>query len=176
MSTEILRPNANGDEINFTCFPNAGEANWENVDEASADDSTTFNFVLATPTGIRELYNLQAHSGSGAINSITIYYRLFSAYAEGTAKLCLKHEGTVYENATTDTVVVDAPYWYTFNKTYTVEPLYSQAWEWSDIDALQIGVRLSNASSQGMRVTQIYLSVDYVSVSTHPLLLCGVGD
>ncbi len=77
MTIETLRPNAAGDETALLQSPATG-ANWDKVDEAVADDAATTVYAYAA-TYKRDLYNLPAHSvGSGTINSVKIYYRIYT--------------------------------------------------------------------------------------------------
>ena len=74
--TETLRPSAAGDECSIenqtgeTC-PN----HYQNVDEETADGTTTCVYLLNEATYQRDLYNLPASSGLGTINYIKIYFR-----------------------------------------------------------------------------------------------------
>ncbi|GAJ12518.1 unnamed protein product, partial [marine sediment metagenome] len=52
---ETLRPNAPGDATNWLPHP-SGEANWKNVDEAVADDVTTYNHSGVVEYGSGEFY------------------------------------------------------------------------------------------------------------------------
>jgi hypothetical protein len=74
-ATETLRPNAAGDVTSISAqFPASG-AHWNKVDEATADNYTTYVSTNSTNYQ-RDLYNILDHStGSGLINSVTIHFR-----------------------------------------------------------------------------------------------------
>lgn len=72
--TEILRPNAAGDETNIPSQYPPSEEHWDKVDDETPDDWGTY--VCTTGDAYkRDLYNLPAPSGSGTINKVTVYFR-----------------------------------------------------------------------------------------------------
>lgn len=74
MATFTLRPNAAGDETNLT--PSAGD-NYACVDEAVADDATTYVYHEVQSSWVRDLYNMEAPpAGTGVISSVAIYFRI----------------------------------------------------------------------------------------------------
>lgn len=162
--TETLRPDAAGDETSInTQFPDETE-HWDKVDEETADGTNTYVRNLGVASFQRDLYNLPASSGSGTINSITIY--TVCKRGTGTAarqKASLKSNSTVTDGTETTLTTV-----YTSrSETWTTNPADSAAWEWADIDALQIGVSLRAAStgSYAADCTQVYVEIDYVGVT-----------
>jgi len=167
MATEILRPNAAGDETNLVPIPGTGEANWEDVDEAVADEDTTYvRYGLAA--WMKDLYNLPAHSGSGTINSVTVYARCKangSPIVQTSAIIRCKTNGTVYEG---NEITVTTSY-VNYSKAWATTPNTGSAWTWTEIDALQIGVGLRRWGSSGgthTHCTQFWVEVDYTSVIT----------
>ena len=163
MATETLRPNAAGDETSIeTQFPDSG-SHYDKVDEASADDGTTF-VQNSTNAYQRDLYALPASSGSGTINKIKVYFRCGSSIGTtgATAKVSIKSNSTVTDG---DAESLPVGSWTSFSKEWTTNPADSSAWEWADIDALQIGVSLKSgtaAATQKAKCTQVYVEVDYV--------------
>lgn len=171
MATEILRPNVAGDEENIY---NSTEANnCEAVDEETADDDISMNYTQNTGAthSERDLYNLPAHSeGSGIINSITVYAKCKSETAfgvYGAVKIVVKSNSTITE----DDWQALTTSWANYSKQWTTNPADSQAWQWADIDALQIGVSLNHVyhlegGDIQSYVTQVYVVVDYTPVPT----------
>lgn len=166
-NTEILRPNAAGDETALTIGGDTPAAtNYESVDEAVADDETTYVYSpWAGATWRRDLYNLPAHSvGSGTINFVKIYFRCREIYAFGSnchAKPSQKSGAVVTDG--TDVSLSNT--WTTYSQQYNINPEDSAAWEWADIDALQIGVYLQGDSEEEVNAacTQVYVEVDYTT-------------
>ena len=160
MATEILRPNAAGDETSIMFQWPGSTYHWDKVDEAVADEGST---EVDTPTDAyqRDLYNLPAHSGSGTINFIKIYIRCLASFAdEGmAAKPSLKSDSTV----TDGTEIILSTDWTTYSQQWATNPDDSEDWEWDDIDALQIGVSLHGFEEygDGAFCTQVYVEVDY---------------
>lgn len=167
MATETLRPNAAGDETSInTQYPSSGE-HWDKVDEETADNDTTKVYNWQVTSYQRDLYNLPASSGSGTINFIRIYFRVKNyGNSNGCAKPSLKSDSTV----TDGTEVSPSPLntWITYSQQWNTNPADGQAWEWADIDALQIGVSLKagGTSSDAAQCTQVYVEVDYTPAIT----------
>lgn len=152
--TETLRPDASGDEKSID--NPADDPHWNLVDEASADDWTTrIGNMSSADAYQRDLYNLPASSGSGTINFIKIYFR--HQGTDGFAKPSLKSNSTV----TDGTEVNLSGSWTTSSQQWNTNPADSEAWEWADINALQIGVSLKRTAPNDAYCTQVYVEVDY---------------
>jgi len=162
---ETLRPNAAGDETSIQNHNQPSGEHWEQVDEAIADDSSTTVFT-ASEVYERDLYNLPQSSGSGTINFIKIYFRVWTDYGGG-AKPSLKSGSTVVDG---NEVSVSSVAWQTYSQRWDKNPADNEAWEWSDIDALQIGVSL-RGDGQDLYCTQVYVEVDYTPTPPAPTLV-----
>ena len=161
---ETLRPNALGDE-ELIAFASPAADHYLNVDEESPDENTTYLYTLST-TYTRDLYNLPASSGSGTINSVKIYIRIAIGDAGGTAyaKPSLKSNTTVTDG--TEVSKTGATTYETFSQTWNTNPADAGAWEWAEIDALQIGLQLKTSyRAYDARCTQVYVEVDYVGIT-----------
>lgn len=164
--TETLRPDAAGDETNIsTQFP-AATFHWDKVDEAVADEFTTY-VGTSNAAFQRDLYNLPASSGAGVINKITVYARCYvNMYvADDILKIVVKSGATVDESANKNIVNV----WTTYSEEWALNPDDSEAWEWADIDDLQIGISLMRGwdgeyTYPGL-CTQVYVVIDYTSTA-----------
>ena len=161
MATEILRPNAAGSETNLSKYPDSG-ANWDKVDEETPDEDDTYVFNYESPSWKRDLYHLPAHSGSGTINKITLHFRVKSNISRLTVKGAIKSDSTVTETTEKN------PYsdfgdqvWGNYSQDWAANPADSEAWEWADIDALQIGFNLKAAPFKFIACTQVYVEVEY---------------
>ena len=161
MATEILRPNAAGDETNQE--PKDSAPNYGNVDEATPDEDTTYNRAAAGDDK-RDLYNLPASSGEETINFIKVYFRCKRAGTFGNAYAypAIKSDTTVTEG----TQITLTSSYATYSQQWNTNPADGQAWEWSDIDALQIGTRLVGGTVREGRCTQVYVEVDYTAGAT----------
>ncbi len=156
---ETLRPNAAGDETSIPYqYPDAG-AHYAKVNEVVADEDDTlvktFGAVL-----YRDLYNLPASSGSGTINFIKVYIR---------GKTDLAYQGFAYPSLKSNSTVTDGGYmelttdWVTRSQQWNTNPAGGD-WEWSDIDTLQIGLRLRGNGAYYGYCTQVYVEIDYTPV------------
>lgn len=170
MATETLRPDGPGAETVLQPYGNG--ANWECVDEDSPDDGTTYVYWYTTTGYRRDLYDLPASAGSGTINFIKIYFRVrgyetMVGDALIHAKPALRSDTTV-----TDGTEVSVTSWQTFSEQWNTNPV-GGAWEWADIDALQIGISLDIIdTARYAYCTQIYVEVDYTppAVPANPLI------
>ena len=167
MATETLRPNAAGDETAIpTQYPDS-TYHWDKVDEVEADDDTTYVSDANSQAWLRDLYNLPAHSvGSGTISKITIRLRIFYGNIFGYAKACLKTGGTVYESENLPGTAFE---WKSASWEQATNPKTGVAWTWDDIDALQVGATIFSEGGM-VRVTQIYVEVEYGAYSQHIML------
>lgn len=161
MAIEILRPSAAGDEENLPVVVGDGSgSHYATVDEASSDDDTSY-VEDNDPTPHRDLYNLPPSSGSGTINKITVkaHCRNTSTpFVDGLWIAC-KSGTTADESASIRMTNSYA----TYNNEWALNPDDSAAWEWADIDDLQIGIKMRQvASSVYSRCTQVWVEIDYV--------------
>ena len=108
----------------------------------------------------RDLYNLLASSGSGTISKITVYFRCKSEF--GYAAASIKSGVTVDDG---DGEHMDAADWTTFSQEWALNPDDDEAWEWADIDALQIGVNIVGQYGQTTHCTQVYVEVSYIKTT-----------
>lgn len=163
---ETLRPNAAGDLTEMS--PNTG-ANWQCVDEAVADDDVTYVQATFNESYQSDLYHLPASSGLGTINSIKVYFCVLVNTSGDASYPLLKEGGTL----TTGTVVGFNVAWTTHSQTWTTNPRTGSAWQWSEIDALQIGIKIGSAFNIGTdECTQVYVEVDYTpAVSFVPQII-----
>lgn len=171
MATETLRPTGAGDETNISSVTGAA-THWEAVDEAIADDATTTVQHNTDSTSARDLYTLANSSvGAGTINKITVYIR-----GEGTSawfKSAIKEGGTVTESAQFTSSGDDT--FETKSTDYTTNPRTGSAWQWSEIDSLQVGCVSYRDPAQQGRITQVYVVVDYTVTGPTYTLAMGTG-
>ena len=156
-TTLTLRPNGAGDETNQTIGGDTpAGTNWESVDETVADDDTTY--VYARPLRLRDLYNLPASSGSGAISKITVYAKVkVTDKAVCEVQISIKSGATTTDSALKSIAANDT--WETVSQGWALNPDDSEAWEWADIDGLQIGTYLLGSMSEQASCTQVYVGV-----------------
>ena len=148
-STLTLHPNGAGSLTQCSQYPDSG-ANWDKVAEVNADDDSTYVYIT-TSNARKDAYSLEDSGMSvGTINSVTLYYRGNSGYFRGEIRV----NGTDYFDA-----YKSATNWTTYSKTWTTNPNNSLAWTWTDIDNMEIGIKISIYANT--KVTQVYLEVDY---------------
>jgi len=155
--TETLRPNAAGTSTQCTAVGDS--PNYQCVDESVADTTT----YVRTSFGATQLdtYNIANRSqGSGTISSVTVHI-MSRASATGSAgfEIAIRtHNVNYFGNyfTTTSTSFTD------FNKTWATNPNTSSAWTWTEIDALEAGVRQTDVDfTPNPDTTQVYVEVSY---------------
>lgn len=134
-----------------------------------ADDHLT-NIYFTGESGnpfYRDLFNLPVSVGSGIITKVVVYCRWWRIFKDTTGYISVKPTDTVYESAglTIESGHPTFP-WQTYSNEWVTNPDDGEAWEWSDIDALQIGTKqqswwLAFNNYGTARCTQIYLEVHY---------------
>lgn len=163
MAVETLRPNAVGDSAQFLRTPGTGEANWQDVDEASPDDDTTYVYRSNLVLTLIDLYNIAdpTFADSVTISNVTVYWRCnrYSLnYKNGYYGI--KSGGTEYWSG----VITFGSSWTDYYTVYTTDPKTGGAWTKAAITALQVGIKIISGTSQGMKATQIYVEIDYTAV------------
>jgi len=157
--TITIRPGAVGDETNLTPYPNTGEANWEDVDEATSDDDEAY-VEGGGGAYVTDLYALgdTTVSGKGKINSVTVYINCRGT-AEGVgARTRIKTNAVAYDGTEITLTISYA----TYSTAYTTNPQTTNEWTWAEINALQAGVGLKKPTGGATsRCTQVWVVVDY---------------
>lgn len=170
MVLETLRPNAAGDETSIPSqYPDSG-SHYDKVDEELADNDLTYvGLTMGRKEWFRDLYNLPVSSGSGGINKIKVYFRCkntlgdYPAYFKARASV---KSGTTVADGDVEGLRLTS--YSDFSMEWATNPDDGKAWEWSDIDGLQIGVSLyADAYPTETRCTQVYVEIDYTPTPEH---------
>lgn len=164
MATVILYPNGAG---TYTEWGDPGTPHWQAVDEAVADDDTTFvsdNTWLGVE---RDSYTIAATGlpTSGiAITKITVTIRARYSDASGSGTT-LKHfiRASGIDDEGPAFALSAAAAYGNFNREWATNPATGGAWTPSQISALEIGMRnaMPTGVTWGVRVTQVFVTVQY---------------
>jgi hypothetical protein len=163
-TVETLRPNADGTYEQWSLYGEYPAHNYLNVDEAVADDSTSYVGIVLNKS-LYDTYNLPDSSvGAGTINSVTVYLRARrGAYDHANLALyqAIITGGTAYLSPSKAAGLTDS--WGNYSYTWNTNPNTSAAWTWSDINALQVGMYgvTPNTTGMNLHVTQVYCEVNY---------------
>ncbi len=159
-----LRPDGTGAYNGLSDYPSSG-SNWEKVDDVSPDGELTY--VYATEGSYEnDAYTLTNHTTeTGTINSVRVYFRIriWSTYWDGTG-YCqpFLRLGTSEVNGTEQSHK-SVP-WSTYSQTLPRPG--GGSWSWTDIDNLQVGIRLRQSLAGAIYCTQVYVAVDYTANQT----------
>lgn len=156
MATLTLRPNGAGNQQGW----DAEGGDWQRVDESSSDGDTT---RLYSPTDNRvATFALENKTTEeGVINSVTVYiYTRGIDPISNVVQLAIRTGGTDYFSS--DNTYNNTSY-HNESNTWSTNPGTSAAWTWSEIDALEAGMK--RISGGGQAVTQVWVEVDYTPAS-----------
>jgi hypothetical protein len=154
-----LRPNGPG---NYTEFDNlvGAPTHWEAVDDVTPDDDSTY--VDSATFWDRDTYAL-TDSGIPAgstINSVTVYVyakRLSAGLFQGWFFIMIR-SGTTNDFSQ---LKVSTTNYGLFSHEWTTDPNTGSAWTIAAVDALEAGA----VALTGVRVSQVYVEVDYTPPS-----------
>jgi len=168
MADQTLRPSSAGDETNLT--PVGATYNWDCVDDLTPDDDTTRVYENGgiSAQWLRDLYNLQNSAADGTIVRVEVHARI-----KNQGYIALKTGSTVYES---DLFSYGADIWGNAFWEWDKNPETGLAWTWTQIDSLQVGVKLCGtySSQKGGGIahesacTQIYIIAATVVVVPTP--------
>lgn len=155
-STLTLRPSGVG---TTTDIDNANPAvdHYLNVDEAAADDATTYVYTWNVAY-LTDTYSIDDVSGEyGRITNVEVYYRIYDADADGKGKAALYTYDTLYNGTEQNATNV----WTTNSYSWANNPYTSEAWTWSEINDLEIGVSIKDGAGAHTDCTQVYVEITY---------------
>ncbi len=135
-------------------------SNWQCVDETSADDDATYVKSSGTSYGT-DTYNTANPAGTSCtVNSVTIHIRARRFVKTAYAKVVLRTYGTEYEGSEETLGNSYADY----SHQWTTNPSTGAAWTISEVENMEIGVRLrTTKSTHPARCTQVWAVVEYSS-------------
>jgi hypothetical protein len=167
--TITLRPNAVGSTTQNQA-QGAGSANWDRVDEAATDGTTTYVRGTSDNAWLDDSYNIPDQAITGTITNVRIYIvcqkddnNENNVQARTVIRL---GSGTIEYGAAQELTTGS---WTTYSSTYTSKSgaLGTGSWTWTDINNLQIGVSLKSQSQlfgyywTYAQCTQVWVEITY---------------
>ncbi|KKW13399.1 MAG: LPXTG-motif cell wall anchor domain protein [Candidatus Gottesmanbacteria bacterium GW2011_GWB1_49_7] len=168
-----LRPNTTGDNAAFARGGTDSGANWSQTDEINPNDAT--DYVSSGTLNHIDDYNCEASPADvDTVNVVAVGVRHTLSSATGSDPLFVTRikasaGGTVEESATH---FVNNTTWYSNSEPtfaansrlvlYDLPGASTTAWTKSDLDAMQIGVRISTGDADAAWVSTLWALVDYV--------------
>lgn len=152
-ATVTINSSAAGSTSEWTWSGGGNYTNWQ-----SADDDTTYAGI--TSQNKVQTVALDDTSLFGTINSVTVYTSARQTTGNEYLQLAVRTGGTNYFSSSTGVVATT----YTqYSNTWTTDPSDTFSWTWSDINALEAGVKSVNQGGWGgeLRASQVYVVVDY---------------
>jgi hypothetical protein len=166
---ETLRPNATGQYAQWTQESPPGSAHWDCCDEDPSDDDSTY--VESNSAAWKyEAYNLENHTGSGTINWVRVYARarLISAETNNFRTLVRTYD-TDYESSD---IALSTSYQNNYTQ-YDTNPNTGLIWTWDEIDSLQVGASVKISGTVNIRMTAVWVIVNYSPIGGYELDLNG---
>ena len=152
MATLTLRPNGAGNQQGW----DAEGGDYTRVDEVISDGDTT---RLYTPTDNKvATFAMQDHtSETGTINSVTVYLNTRGLDPiSNDVQLAIRTNSTDYFSSTQN---YNNTSYHEESNVWSTNPNTASAWTWSEIDALEAGMK--RITGGGQAVTQVWMVVDY---------------
>ena len=184
-----LRPNAAGDNADFTRGGADSGANWSQCDETTPNDVTDYN-VSGTVNHV-DMFGMSA-SGIGAsdtVNVVHVGYRIANITSDGAAciqaRIIKTASGTVASG--TATTALSSTTWRSNATSITAYNPYpitlyadpdASAWTQSTLDSMQCGYKITTGGTNGMAVSAVWAMVDYTPVAAGGLFvnpMTGIG-
>ena len=137
-----IKPNAVGSNSDFTPSPNAGEDNYEDVDEVPPDDDTTY--VAVSGFGDVDTYEYENLCDLGVdslaiVNCVTYHMRVKMPVAgTGTIAPVYVHQGTIRQDLA-DQAFTDTD-WVYLQHNEDEDPVIGGGWAVDVIDQSEFGI------------------------------------
>jgi hypothetical protein len=173
-ATEILRPDGAGDVTNVNwVYPDTIQ-HWDAVNDTTPDDDNSY-VSAAGGKWSYDLYSIADHTtGSGPINYVKVYMRCkaLSTPTQTSAQVVIKTNGTEYRGSEQTVTTSYADY----SEQWNTNPETGSAWTWTEIDALQAGVALRDATGgEHTLCTQVYVEVSCNTYYQSPGMLTSTN-
>ncbi|MHA2169982.1 MAG: DUF2341 domain-containing protein [Candidatus Kariarchaeaceae archaeon] len=134
------------------------------VNEPVPDDDSTYIYTTRNDSSRYTSYKIKGlREIDGSITDITLYTRaersgsVISSYIRNFVRIGSQNYQRSQRSLSTS--------WTTYSDTWTTNPATGLAWEWTDLDSLEIGVRgrMVYSTTRQLRITQVYAVVSYTS-------------
>jgi type II secretory pathway pseudopilin PulG len=153
-----LRPMGPGSTTNLAADGCA--ANWQCVDEAVADDNSSYVESAGTTYASDTYETGNPADTSCTIASVSVWARARRFVKDAYARVALRTYGSDYEGS--EEALSDS--YVDYSSQWTLNPATGAAWTWSEINAFQIGVSLRSVkATHPARCTQVWVVVDYMN-------------
>jgi len=166
---ETIHSNAAGQYAQWTQESPPASAHWDCCDENPPDDDGSY--VESNSAAWKyEAYNLENHTGSGTINWVRVYVRA-KLLSSGTSvvRTLIRTYDANYESGD---ITLSTSYQNNYTQ-YDTNPNTGLAWTWAEIDSLQAGASGKTSGNVNVRMTAVWVIVDYSPVGGYELDLNG---
>jgi hypothetical protein len=166
---ETVHPNVVGQYAQWARESPGSSAHWDCCDEDPPDDDSSY--VETNSAALKyEAYNLEDHTGSGTINWVRVYVRA-KLVSPGTSiiRILIRTYNTNYESGD---ITPSTSYQNNYTQ-YDTNPNTGLAWTWAEIDSLQAGALGKTSGNVNIRMTAVWVIVDYSPVGGYEFDLNG---
>ncbi len=169
LQQEPIHPNAAGQYAQWNLENPPSSAHWDCCDEDPPDDDSSY-VETNSAAWKYEAYNLEDHTGSGTINWVRVYVRA-KLISPGTSviRTLIRTYNTNYESGD---IALSTSYQNNYTQ-YDTNPNTGLAWTWAEIDSLQAGALGKTSGNVNIRMTAVWVIVNYSPVGGYELDLNG---
>ena len=166
---KTIHPNAAGQYAQWNQESPPGSAHWDCCDEDPPDDDSSY-VESNSATWKYEAYNLENRTGSGTINWVRVYVRA-KLVSPGTSiiRTLIRTYGANYESGD---ITPSTSYQNNYTQ-YDTNPNTGLAWTWDEIDSLQAGASGKTSGNVNIRMTAVWVIVNYSPIGGYELDLNG---
>ncbi len=174
--TMTLYVDGDGTTVAWDDFPLGGD-DYQDVDDQPGDDGDT-TYVYTSKALTEEFNHDNTGLGAGTtINFITVYTRMKyeGDFLESTQVQIGVNSGGTQSYSSNKQLNGGAFLYSTLSEKFTTNPADGEAWEISDVDAVQSSMKFISGTQpeKNVRCTQAYIIVDYTPVSNTAPALSG---
>jgi hypothetical protein len=157
VQTSILRPNGPGTYTEWTTVYPSDIPHWEAVNDVDADGDSSY--VETSTQNLRDTYALNDLPASGIVNRVKVYAVARRLSTGASFRIMIRTHGNDYFSGSFTPASSYAYYSYSWDRN----PYTNDVWTFNEVNSLEVGVQCTG--TRGVRVTQVYVEVDWVSQS-----------
>lgn len=155
--TSVLRPSGPGTYTEWTTVYPSTISHWDAVNDADADGDSSY--VETATQNSRDTYTVNNLPGSGTVSRVKVYVMAKRSSSGAAFKIMVRTHGNDYFSGS---FTPSTSYTY-YSYTWDQNPYTNNEWTVDEVNSLEVGVQC--AGTRGVRVTQIYVEVEWASQS-----------
>ncbi|MGB9740226.1 MAG: hypothetical protein ACP5IM_01755 [Candidatus Bathyarchaeia archaeon] len=155
--TSVLRPSGPGTYTEWTTVYPSTMPHWDAVNDVDADGDSSY--VQTSTQNSRDTYALNNLPFSGIVSRVKVYVMAKRLSSGASFNVMIRTYGSDYFSGSFTPSTSYTYYSYMWDKN----PYTGSEWTVDEVNSLEVGVQC--AGTRGLRVTQIYVEVEWTSQS-----------